>query len=58
MVGFCVQRGSLIGCGGSIADSDRVLYEPLVDCFGGVRHEDSSFEICFRQDVGQGSRMV
>lgn len=38
--------------------SHTVLYQPLIDCFGGMRHEDTSFEIGLGKDVGQCRGMV
>ena len=35
-----------------------VLYQPLVDCFRRMRHEDTSSEIGFGKDVGQRRGMV
>lgn len=48
-----VQRGKKY-----ILYAHTVLYKPFVDCFGGMRHEDSAFEIGFGEDVGNGGRMI
>lgn len=35
-----------------------VLYKPLVDCFCRMRHEDTSSEVGFGEDVGQSRSMI
>lgn len=44
--------------GGCVANPDTVRDEPLVDGLCWMRHEDSAFEICLCQHVGQRSGMV
>ena len=58
MVGFRVERGSLVGGGCCVAYTDRVLDEPFVDGFCWMCHEDSAFEVGFGKDIRKGGCMV
>ena len=58
MIMFIVETCPLIGGGGCIADSDIILYQPLIDSLGGMGHEDPAFEICLAKDIGQRPRVV
>lgn len=31
--------------------SDRILYQPFVDCFGRMRHENPTLEVCSGKNV-------
>lgn len=42
----------------SLPQSDTVLYEPFVDCFGRMCHENAATEIRFGEDIGQGGGVI
>ena len=44
--------------GGSIANADTVLNEPLVDGLRWVCHENTTLEVGLCKDVGEGGGMV
>ena len=46
------------GSGMDVLYPHTVLYQPLVDCFCWMRHEDPSPEVGFGQDIGQRRGMV
>jgi hypothetical protein len=59
MVCLRIRRGRLRGGGVGIrGNSNRVLDKPFIDSFGWVCHEHPAPEICLREHVGEGSRMV
>lgn len=49
--GQSVESGSRRHVVEYILDSDIVLYQPLVDGFGWVGHEDPTFEIRLRKHI-------
>ena len=53
MVGLSVHLDLGLGVARHVAHADRVLDQPLVDCFGGMCHEDTALEVGLGQDVGQ-----
>lgn len=44
--------------GNGVPNTDAVLYEPLVDCFGGMRHEYSASKIRFGKHIWEGGGVV
>ena len=36
----------------SILNANHILHKPFVDCFGRMRHEDSSSKVRFGEDIG------
>lgn len=58
MIGFSVEGRSLFGRGRETLYSYTVLYQPLVNRFCRMRHEDASSEVGFGKDVGQRRGMV
>ena len=44
--------------GSNVLYSHAVLYQPLVNCFCRMRHENSSSEIGLSKNVGQSRGMV
>lgn len=53
MIGLSVELGREVGGRGAIADTDRVLDQPLVNCFCGMGHEDTTAEVRLGEDIGK-----
>ena len=47
VIGFGVELGCKVRRGGAVADADRVLNQPFVDCFCRMGHEDTATKIGF-----------
>jgi hypothetical protein len=59
MVCFRIRRGRLRGGRVGIrGNSNRVLDKPFINSFSWVCHKHPAPEICLREHVGQGSRVV
>lgn len=58
MVILVVQLDSLFRRRGCIGDAYGILDEPFVDCLGGMGHEDSTAEVGFGKNVGEGGGMI
>ena len=58
MVCFSVERGSLVGRGGEVLDTDAVLDEPFVNRLCRMGHEYTAAEVGLCQDIGKGRCMV
>lgn len=53
MVLFGIHLDLGFGVARHVADADGVLYEPFVDGFCGMCHEDTAFEVGLCEDIRQ-----